>query len=204
MQVIKDIAAYLFVVFGYDAYPFPAVEAGCEIVQRYPVDPCADDATHHQPERIYGNGSAADGYSGYAHGRANIGMEILVDYLCQDVQPSGGSVYAEQDGLGQAQDKHKAQEVKPGVVHQGGGSRLQKALDGEYLFPEVNHRPQNEGGVNGFGSEFTADKYPGQHQKHGVYDYYHIGYPYADARGVQKVGDHYGKAGDGAYHKFGR
>ena len=71
-----------------DADPLALVECVGEVVDGDAVDPGADQADNHHPERIDGEGRAADQGTGDRNGGADVEMKVFVDDLGEDVQPA--------------------------------------------------------------------------------------------------------------------
>lgn len=88
-KLVDDEAADLLVVMRDDADPLALVQAGREIVHDKAVDPCADEADDHHPERIDGESCAADDSARHGHGRPDVEVKVLVDNLCEYVKAAG-------------------------------------------------------------------------------------------------------------------
>jgi len=195
VKFVYYVAAEPFVLGRDDAHALLAVEAGHEIVHREAVDPGADDADDHHAERVDGEGAAADERAGHGDGSAYVEVEVFVDYLGNDVESARGSVDIEEDGLGDAEEQHEAQEVEPGVAHQRGGTGFGDLLEWQDGRPEVHQRTEDHGGIDRLQAELLPYQEPREHKQHGVDQRDHPGDLESDPEIGQDGGKHDREAG---------
>ena len=198
LEGFNDVGTDFFAAVGDDADTLALVHAGHEVVQGEAVHPGADEADDDHPERVDGEGGAADDGAGDGDGDTDVEVQVLVDDLREDVQAAGGGVDAEQDRLGNADDEHEADQVRQRFAHDGGLSGLDEALVGAHFLPELQERAQDHGRVHGLGAEFLADQQPGQDEKDGIDDRDDHGYLDRDAHHREHVREDDGKTGDGS------
>ena len=191
LQLFDDVFAKALMLRGDDAHAFAAVQTGGEIVQRKAVDPGANEADDHHPERVHRKGRAADEGAGYRYGGADVEVQILVDDLGQDVQAAGGGVDVEEDGLRDAEDEDKAQQIEPDVSHKRRLAGLHKAAHRQDLFPNLDERTQDECRVHGLGTELLANQEPRHNEQGGVDDGDHQGHLHRYARQAEEAGNHH-------------
>ena len=201
---VHDVGTDLLILVRDDADAFAPVYAGHEVVQGEAVHPGAHQADDDHPERIDGEGGAADDGSGDGHGDADVEVQVLVHDLREDVQSAGGGVDTEEDGLRNAHHQDEDDEVQQRVAHHGGESRLDEFLIRTHPCPEVQERSQDHGRIDGLGPELRADQEPGHDQQDGIDRRDDPGHLDRNARQPQHVGDHDGQAGDGSQHEFAR
>ena len=168
MELFNDMPADQLMILGNDADAFLAVEAGREVVDGQAVDPGTDQTENDQMERVDGESGAADDGAGHGDGSTDIEMEILVDDLRENVQTARGGVDTEHDGLRETQHQHEADHIEERLAHHGRGTFGDESLGGADDAPQIDHRTENHGGIDGLGAEFLADQQPGQHQQEGV------------------------------------
>ena len=161
---VQDIPADLLVILADYADALALVESVGEIVDRYAVDPGADKADDDHAERIDGKCGAADQGSCDGDGCTYVEVQILVDYLGEDVEASCRGVYPEQNGLGNAEHQHEADEVQSWIVHYG-RTLGNKFLIGEYLVPYIYQRAEDKRRINGFDAEFSTYEQPCEHEQ---------------------------------------
>ena len=201
---VHDVGADLLALVRDDADAFAPVHAGHEVIQGEAVHPGAHEADDDHPERIDGEGRAADDGPGDGHGNADVEVQVLVHDLRKDVQSAGGGVDAEQDGLRDAHHQDEDDEVQQRVAHHGVQPRFDELLIRAHPRPKIQQRSQDHGRIDGLGPEFRADQEPCQQKQDGIDRRDDPGNLDRDARQAQDIGDHDGQTGDGSQHEFAR
>ena len=202
VQLVDDIAADAVVFLRNDTDAFAVVERGGEVVDHETVNPGADKTDDYHAEVVDEECGAADNGTGDGDRGADVEVEVLVDYLGEDVQSAGGGVDAEHKGLRSTQKQDEAAEVEPGIAHDGhraGGDVLVRdVLPGEDGVPHIGKRTQNHSGVDRLGSELMPNQNPCQDKQDGVDGHNDDREADIDTSCHEDVVEYDGETGDGA------
>ena len=155
---VDDEVPHLLHPAGEDAHPALLVKAENEVVQDNAPQICTQHAQRHRLEVVEEGGGQGHAHARQSHGLAQLDPEKLVEQLPHDIQPAGGCVAGEQQGLPHADNEEIADHVREDVA--GDGLRV----GGQPLEGGQENREQH-GGIDGLRAEIPPDEQKAQQQQ---------------------------------------